>query len=694
LGAPEDLSPVSAAPVIGSDPSASPTRALLVEDNASERWLYTEILRTRGLHVTTCADGDRGWEAFSSEQYSLVILDLTLPGALDGLGLCARIRASESAPRAVILVITGRSDPETLEQVMDVGADDYLTKPIDAKLLNIRLAVAEREIRSRREKEHTREELEHATLELRRLFENLNDVFFSVDLREGHVIQISPGAGRLLGVPAEDLLRGTADWEPTLFPGGLLDRLRSSALSDPGETLVESFSRPDGTGGVRQIEGRYRPRISGGELARIDGTLADVTERHEAQAAVAQQNQEIQVLARIAELTLVDADPESVFSAILTEIAEATEYPAALLTRSDGEGTDFRVLASTGTEGVSGELRIPGYGSLSAEAVRSGRPVIEGDLRGRRGEGVEPLHDLGFGSALVVPLPTAGTLSATLVLGRADHATPDSQLVRLAQGAARTLAAQLERVDANRALQERERSAQALARALKQANAELEAFTYTVSHDLRAPLRTMQGFAHTMLQEHEADLPPEALDYMNRIVASGERAEQLISDLLRYSRLSFEAIELKPVDLNEVVGEVRDQLAADISASKASVKVEGRLPVVQGQSTILAQAIANLITNALKFVPEDRTPVVRIRPREGAGFTGVEVSDNGIGIPQDKIERVFRVFERLTDAGTREGTGIGLAIVRRAMERLGGSVGVESVVGEGSTFWLALPRQP
>ncbi len=230
---------------------------------------------------------------------------------------------------------------------------------------------------------------------------------------------------------------------------------------------------------------------------------------------------------------------------------------------------------------------------------------------------------------------------------------------------------------------------------LAERNEELESFAYSVSHDLRAPLRTMQGFAHALLQDFGDRLEPAARDYARRIIVSGQRSEALIRDLLAYSRLSLEQLELKPVELAPVVAAAREQVDGDVTLTGARVQVTGALPTVVGSHTILVQVLANLISNAVKFVPESRDPRVRIHT-EGRPDRRVRVwvEDNGIGVPEDQRERIFGVFERLEYGGAHPGTGIGLAIVRRGMQRIGGSCGVTSVPGEGSAFWIELPEEP
>lgn len=228
---------------------------------------------------------------------------------------------------------------------------------------------------------------------------------------------------------------------------------------------------------------------------------------------------------------------------------------------------------------------------------------------------------------------------------------------------------------------------------LQRANSELESFAWTVSHDLRAPLRTMQGFAHTLLEEYGARLDDRGRDFAERIIASGTRSEALIRDLLEYSRLSFEQVEVKPVELQAVLTQAMELLEADLRKAGTRILLEADLPRVLGNHTILQQVVTNLLTNALKFVPPDRKPEIRIWVEEQDEHIRLFIQDNGVGIPPDQSERIFRTFERLTQSEHHEGTGIGLAIVRRGMERIGGVAGVEPAPEIGSRFWLDIPRE-
>jgi signal transduction histidine kinase len=169
--------------------------------------------------------------------------------------------------------------------------------------------------------------------------------------------------------------------------------------------------------------------------------------------------------------------------------------------------------------------------------------------------------------------------------------------------------------------------------------------------------------------------------------------DHLIQDILAYSRLTTEEIRPQIVELLPLVEQVLQQMAVDVEARQAQIVVEPPLPAVVGERLILSQVLVNLLSNALKFVDKGVVPRVRVWAEGGDGKVRLWVEDNGVGIAPEHKERIFRVFERLHGRESYAGTGIGLAIVRRGLERLGGAAGVESEPGKGSRFWIELPRE-
>ena len=228
---------------------------------------------------------------------------------------------------------------------------------------------------------------------------------------------------------------------------------------------------------------------------------------------------------------------------------------------------------------------------------------------------------------------------------------------------------------------------------LQEMVAELEAFSYSVSHDLRAPLRTIRGFASVVLQDYAGALSGPGLLYMNRIRDAAERLERMVSDILAFSRLPRDKVDLSPVDLHTILASIIDDGPA-FRPPDAKVAVVGTLPRVLGHEPSLRQIFFNLLANSVKFMPQGRTPEVIVRAEPQDSDTLIWIEDNGVGLRPEDHERVFRVFERAASAEAFPGSGVGLAIVRRSVERMGGSVGVQSELGAGSRFWVRLRTAP
>jgi light-regulated signal transduction histidine kinase (bacteriophytochrome) len=239
-------------------------------------------------------------------------------------------------------------------------------------------------------------------------------------------------------------------------------------------------------------------------------------------------------------------------------------------------------------------------------------------------------------------------------------------------------------------LQRKVRELEEMTAKLEMTNAELEAFTFSVSHDLRAPLRTMEGFADALEEDFGEHFPPGAKSYLERIVASARKMDELIDDLLRYSRISKQEISLTKVDMDEVVKDVLEQLGSEVEKAGARVEVDYPLGVVVGHRTVLEHVVSNLLANSLKFVDNDKSPKVKIYSGRVDSRLRFWFIDNGIGIEERHLDKIFFLFERLHGVEAYSGTGVGLSIVKRGVERMNGKVGVESVPGRGSKFWFEL----
>ena len=224
---------------------------------------------------------------------------------------------------------------------------------------------------------------------------------------------------------------------------------------------------------------------------------------------------------------------------------------------------------------------------------------------------------------------------------------------------------------------------------LNATNQQLEAFVYSIAHDLRAPLRSMQGFSELLVTDANTTLSTSGRNFANRINQSAQFMDALLSDLLAFSRVSQQRVEMIPLKLETIVGSVVSRLQGDLRQNSGQIKRSGPWPLVMAHESTLIQVLFNLLSNALKFPVPGVPPRVRLWSEERGAFVRVWVEDNGIGIAPEYQNQIFGLFTRL-HGEKYQGTGIGLAIVQKGVERMGGTVGVESAPGQGSRFWIEL----
>ena len=226
--------------------------------------------------------------------------------------------------------------------------------------------------------------------------------------------------------------------------------------------------------------------------------------------------------------------------------------------------------------------------------------------------------------------------------------------------------------------------------ALRQKTEELEAFAHTVSHDLRSPLRSLSSFAQILKEDGEEFSDAEKSEYLDKIFKSAHRMETLINDILRYTQVSISPAPEALVSLTEVVDEAIHLLQGEIDRTKAEITIKRPLTLVFGNRVLMVQIFTNLIGNGLKFVSKGERPKIEISTVGTNGKCEIHVRDFGIGIPQEYREVIFRMFERGPVHNEFSGSGVGLAIVKKAAEKLGGTISVTSQAGAGSDFVLTL----
>lgn len=335
---------------------------------------------------------------------------------------------------------------------------------------------------------------------------------------------------------------------------------------------------------------------------------------------------------------------------------------------------------------------------LPGEVLRAGQPVWIPDITSEPGyHRAELAAWAGLRTAVGIPVLAGERVVAVLVLYHFETGEEDERLVRLVSAAAAQLGVV---VQAKQASQELARQAEELARS----NAELEQFASVASHDLQEPLRKIQSFGDRLLTKYGSALAEEGQDHLRRMQDASGRMQALIQDLLVFSRVTTKAQPFATVDLEEVVREVASDLDARPEETGGTIEI-GSIPSIAADRLQMRQLLQNLISNAIKFHPEGVPPRVRVSGRTvlagDADSTGqpaerdlceIFVEDAGIGFEERYTDRIFGVFQRLHGRHEYPGTGMGLAICRKIVERHGGRITARSAPGEGSTFIVALPR--
>lgn len=495
---------------------------------------------------------------------------------------------------------------------------------------------------------------------MRMAFDAGNMGWWEYDIKTGQR-RVSPQVNRLLGVGDRDgdnieLVRRA------IHPD---DRERwwrhfQHAIQELGDYRIEyRVVHPDGT--IRWLASRGRV-MSGenNELARLVGVVVDITEVRRAEEAVRESERKFRRIFETANEGIWVLDAESRVTMVNARMAEMLGYSREEMLGRKKEDFVFspedRVIAQEQfglrSRNLAGffEVRLRHRDGHAVWTQFSSRPVFE---------------DGKFAGAL------------DMIADISERKRAEEELAR-AQEQLRQHADTLEqRVE--------ERTAQ-----LRDTIGQLEAFSYSITHDMRGPLRAISGFAGILAQEYGPKLDADAHEYLDRMTGAAARLDALIQDVLNYSRISKGDLPLQPVEVCALVHDIVSQYP-DLAANRQFIQLNCGEHYVTANLAALTQVISNLVGNALKFVPRERPPLVRVESELRGNRLRVWVIDNGVGIPREYHGKIWGAFQRLHKVEEFPGTGIGLAIVKKAMERMNGAVGVESEIGEGSRFWIELP---
>jgi signal transduction histidine kinase len=413
------------------------------------------------------------------------------------------------------------------------------------------------------------------------------------------------------------------------------------------------------------------------------------------QDAVTKQAERLRILHEIDRAIITETAPVAIAEAVLGRLRDLLGVPRAIVNLFDWEAEEVEWLAAVGRHrmhlgpGVRYPLRFAG----DLDALRRGEAQVVDVNTLPPSPEAEALLASGVLVYMVVPMIVGDQLIGSVSFGGEQGQFPDEQ-VSIAQEVATQLAIAIVQArlleQVKRQAVELEARVEERTRELEGANRELEAFTHTVSHDLKAPLRGMAGFAQALEEDYADRLDEPGRQFLSRIRAASERMADLIDDLLQYSRIQQRPIERRPVALKPLLDPMLEDQAGDIAARGLTVTLDLAVAEIMSERQGLQEALANLLSNAVKFSPAQGGTIAVRSYRDGDQVV-VAVADRGVGFDMQYHDRIFGIFERLHRQEDYPGTGVGLAIVRKVAERHGGRAWAESALGQGSTFFLALP---
>lgn len=623
---------------------------LILEDVPEDAELMTRQLSKAGLRFRSTRVVNRNDFVRELEQAApdVILSDHGLP---EFSGFAALALAREKCPDTPFIFVTGSPAEDEVTQAFESGADDYILK---SSISNLAIAV-QRTLRDAKSRQKARQRRE----QLRLILESSKDfAIFTLDL-DGRVTEWNAGAEHLFGYTPDEILKqdGRILFTPEDLAKGDAEKEQKIALHRGRATNERWHARKNGD--RFWGSGLTMPLLDrAGKPTGFLKIMQDHTERLRMQEALAR-NEEL-----------------------YRSMVENVEDYAIYMLDAEGRIESWNIGAER-TEGYKAGEIIGQHFSIFFidEDVVKGLPARELERARREGKSRTEGWAVRKGGSRFW-----SDWTLTAIRNRAGEIRG---FCKMAHDVTARKQAQDEIQRLKNELEERIRRRTAQ---LEASNKELEAFSYSVSHDLRAPLRHISAYAGILREEGEGALPPGTRVYLDKISNSAERMARLIDDLLNFSRVGRAALQLKPVNLRQLVEEARLELR-DEAGNRHIEWTIGHLPVTQGDPVLLRQVWINLISNAMKYTRHRQQSRIEIGCSETENEIVCFVRDNGAGFDRHFAQKLFGIFQRLHSETEYPGTGIGLAIVRRVIHRHGGRVWAEGTLGEGATFYFALPRR-
>jgi DNA-binding response OmpR family regulator len=648
---------------------------LIVDDSLTVRMDLGEAFELTGFETTLCSTVAEARKALSTGSFSLIILDVLLPDG-DGIDLLQEIRQTPASAGTLVMLLSSEAEVRDRTRGLKTGADEYVGKPYDQSY------VIARALELVRKREPGSNAARSTTVLVIDDSPTFREALKSALESSGYVV-VTSGTG-------EDGLRAAVDARPAVIvvdgvlPGidgsTVIRRIRADAAlrSTPCILLTSSEERSD-------------------ELKALDAG-ADAYVRKEEDTQI--------ILARVTAVLRSAGSPSAV------RTTSSLLGPKKILTVDDSLTYLHEVAAQLRQEGYdviparSGEeaLELLSVQSVDCILLDLVMPGLSGQETCRRIKSSTAWRDIPL--IMHTALGEQAAMIEGINAGADDYIAKSSDLeVLCARVRAQLRRKQFE--DENRNIREQllqkevevvaANSARELAEIratfvdeLKSKNIELEAFSYSVSHDLRAPLRSIDGFSKLLLVDYADKLDAKGQDYLHLVRESAQRMGELIDDLLLLSRVGRADLSRDQIDLSEIARGVSEELKKKDPDRHVKWCIEDQL-LVEADSGLMRVAFDNLLGNSWKFTAKVSAPRIEVGTDQQEGVAVYFVRDNGAGFSMEYAEKLFNPFQRLHAESEFEGTGIGLATVHRIIDRHGGRIWADSAVDHGATFYFTIP---
>jgi two-component system, NtrC family, sensor kinase len=649
---------------------------LVVDDSLTVRMDLAEALGAAGLGVVACATAGEARIALAREPFAVAILDVLLPDG-DGVDLLREIRSSPSTARIGVMLLSSEAEVRDRIRGLTTGADDYVGKPYETSYVVARA----RDLLRRA----------HTPSDARVVLLIDDSLTFRETLREA----LESASYRVVcAETGEDGLRIAASSRPAavivdgVMPGidgaTVIRRIRLDAALRRTPCLLLTAS-DEGVGGVAELaaldagaDGFVRKE------ERLDVILARLGAILRA-TPVQPQESLPSSLAGPKKILAVDDSPT--YLDTVSSVLRAEGFEVALA-RSGEEALDL--LAAQPVDCILLDLMMPGLGGEAtcqrikgAPGIRDIPVILLTALEDREAM----IHGLGVGADDYITKSGDFTVLKARVLAQIRRKQFEDETRHIRE---QLLHKEVEAAEA-RAARELAETRAAMADELRRKNAELETFSYSVSHDLRAPLRSIGGFSRILLEDYADKVDAVGQDYLRRMDAAANRMGDLIEALLHLSRIGRAELRREPVDLSRLARDAAKDLSGGLTGSRnVAWEIQDGV-VASGDARLLRVVIDNLFGNALKFTGRAEAPVIRFGAKSNGSEVVYLVADNGAGFDMAHAHELFAPFRRLHRQDDFPGTGIGLATVYRVIDRHRGRIWAEGEVGRGAKFFWTLP---